>query len=199
MNTPDPEMTLIAPIAEILKELVQGVVTMPAAVSVKSSCHGNLVALQVKTDPDDVRRVIGAKGKHFKALETIVRTLSLMIQREAHLAVDDKGPPAPGVTAQKSFALGKTRDFSHVSKLLERTCAMFASNPNDVSVVSTDMGTTAIFEVKVKADSYAAVYGAPANFEYGPDGATIGAIKNIFDGIGKNHGRVIRIALTKLG
>lgn len=201
MNETVPDSIVASEIAEVLESLVKCVVTQPSSVKVGHSVHGNLIALIVKTDQNDVRRVIGAKGKHFKALQGIVASLAKQVDFEAHLAVDDKGPPPPaGAPAPKIFSLGQynQQGFERVKVLLSKLVSMFLSSPNVFEVISTDIANTTIFEIRVKADEYQAIYGTEVPFDYGNDGHIIGAIKNIFDGIGKNHGRIIRISLNRV-
>ena len=52
--------------------------------------------------------------------------------------------------------------------------------------------------LQLLAADYPALHGSrEVEFDYGMDGNLIGAIKNIFAGIGKDNGRVVRIVITK--
>jgi len=195
MNTA-PETNEIIEIRSILTALVMSIVTHPENVKVESSEHGPLVAFRIRTEQEDVRRVIGTRGKHYKALEGIAASLCKLIDRESHIIVDDKGPP-PNVAPVKGFVYSRvdTQKFDKVQPLLRRVISPFLLNPDSMDIDSSEIGTTTIFVVKVKAEDYPQVYGPEIQFDYGTDGAIIGAIKNIFDGIGKNHGRIIRVVL----
>jgi predicted RNA-binding protein YlqC (UPF0109 family) len=187
-------------IADVLTDLVKAVVRNPDGVKVSHLVRGSLVAYVIKTDQDDVRRVIGSKGKHFRALETLVREATKRLGRESHLAIDEKAPP-PGVAPRKeSVSLGEfnAKRFKDMKDLLSRTIALLVGHKPELS--SDEVGTLSIFEVKVKAADYKAVYGVDAPFDEGriTDGHIIGAIKNFFDGIGKNNGRVIKLTLTQV-
>lgn len=193
------EARAINDVQEILTDIVKSVVTRPDRVSVHSSIHGPLVAFVIKTEQIDVRRVIGSKGKHFKAMETIVQALMRIMDREAHLTVDEKGPP-PVAAHNKPFSLGATRPdgVRNVVDLLRRVIGPFLQIPEAMDVISTNLGTTTILELRVKESDYPLIYGTETVFDYGPDGHLIGSIKNIFDGIGKNNGRIIRITVNRI-
>lgn len=201
MNSPEPELDLAAEIGDLLLQLIKAVVTNPNSVTVKHSSIGPLAVFVIKTHPSDVRKVIGGQGKRIRAFTEIVNSLSRQIGREAQITIDESGNgPNFQVQRSTSFVDAQSKDFSAITGLLTRTVRMFADSPTAVQVIYTaPEGTNiAVFEVKVKPSSYSALYGQPANFDYGPDGSVIGSIKNIFDGIGKNHGRVVRIVMTKL-
>jgi predicted RNA-binding protein YlqC (UPF0109 family) len=198
MKPTEPDQKVIPEVESIVSDLIRAVVRNPDGVKISSLVKGPLVAFVIKVDPDDVRRVIGKQGKHFKAMEVIIAEALRRIGRESHLVVDEKSPPvAP--TSQKAFALGEysSKKFKTVKELLKRLVGLYAADPEKVSVSTTDVGLTTLVEVKVRAEDYPAVYGRDANFEYGPDGHLIGAIKNFFDGVGKNNGRIIRIVLSR--
>lgn len=197
MNTIINDTELVIEISKLLEQLVKAVVQKPEAVKIKHSTHGPLAAFVISTDPGDVRRVIGAKGKHFKALKLIISSLTSLIGREAHIEVEDKGPPI-GESPMRTSAFVKPRDLAPVEKLLNKTISMFLDQPGACTISTTEVGTTMIFEVKVNSEAnHARIYGPLMSFEYGADGAIIGSIKNLFDGIGKNHGRLIRIVLSQ--
>jgi len=174
-------------------------VTYPERVTVQSSIHGPLVAFVIKTEQIDVRRVIGSKGKHFKAMEVITQSLMRLMDREAHLTVDEKGPPSV-MPQNKPFSLGSQRPDSirNVVDLLRRVIGPFLQIPEAMEVIPTNLGTTTILELRVKESDYPLIYGVDTVFDYGPDGNLIGSIKNIFDGIGKNNGRIIRITVNRI-
>lgn len=201
MNTPRTEVDLAAEIGDLLLQLIKAVVTIPNAVTVKHSSIGPLAVFVIKSHPSDVRRIIGGQGKRIRAFTEIVNSLARQIGREAQLTIDEScNGQSFQMQRSSPFADAQTKDFSAITALLTRTVTMFADSPRSVQVIYTaPEGTNiAVFEVKVKMGSYAAIYGQPGNFDYGPDGSTIGSIKNIFDGIGKNHGRVVRIVMTNM-
>jgi predicted RNA-binding protein YlqC (UPF0109 family) len=197
MNAISPDIELVGTLRQTLHELVQAVVTKPQAVTINQSVHGPLVAFMIKPSGDDIPRVIGAKGKHFRALEAIMSNLAKLINREVHLTVDESGPRQQGV-GTKSHAFNTPKDLTTVEALLKKTVSMFLDRPNAGKVIRTDMGTTTIFEIQVDETNFGNLMGPTTQFDYGQDGIIIGSIKNLFDGIGKNHGRLIRVVLSKV-
>lgn len=190
--------TIVAELQGVLTDLVKCAVTKPEAVKVKHSVHGNLVAFFIETEQVDVKRVLGSKGKHFKALESIMRTLAETVERETMLSIKDSGPQPPGSTPPKQFAppVQGAKLFERVPTLLRRIINMYVDT--EASLVVADFGQTAILEIKVKAGEKHLITGPDADFEYGRDGLIIGSVKNIFDGIGKNHGKILKITVTEV-
>mgnify|MGYP002777157298 CR=1 FL=1 len=190
----------VGQIESVLTDLVKCVVNQPDKVSVISSVHGPLIALVVRPEKSDVSRVIGSRGKHFKALDVILKALAKEIGREVHFEVDDKGPPA-GPVGPKLFSYGKfdPEGFAKAKDTFRRLVSMFMEAPNSGEVVVADFGNTTILEVRVNSVDYASLYGTEMTFDYGVDGSVIGSIKNIFDGIGKRYGRVFRVVLVATG
>jgi predicted RNA-binding protein YlqC (UPF0109 family) len=195
---PDPN-SRIDEIADILSDLVKSVVRNPDSVKISHVARGPLVAFAIKTDQDDVRRVIGQRGKHFRALETICKEGCRSIGVEAHIAIDEDGRNIPQPAA-KGFVLGdfSARKFKNVKELLKRSCSLFLDPKSSVAVAETPVANMMILEIKIKKSDYPLLYGRDAAFDYGTDGHIIGAIKNFFDGIGKNNGRIIKIGITQL-
>ena len=198
MNNPESEKS--SAINDLLTDLVKAVVRQPEKVQIQHTIHGNLDAFAVRVDQDDVRRVIGSKGKHFKALQHLILAACQSLGREGYLAVKEDAPVAvlPKPT-ERVFPLERGRPFDPVRGLLGRVVSIFVPNASDFTIADTDMGTGHIFEIKVNAAVHARLLGETAVFEYGPDGANIGAIKNLFDAISKNHGKIVKITLTKRG
>jgi predicted RNA-binding protein YlqC (UPF0109 family) len=99
----------------------------------------------------------------------------------------------------KWFAMGKFNqaNFDDAVLLMRRVLVPFLDHPKELELNVTTMGNTAFIQVTVHSEDYANVYGTDADFSYGRDGNLIGAIKNIFDGIGKNHGRIVRVVLNR--
>lgn len=183
-------------IRDLLTDLVRGVVTKPEEVKISHQLVGSLLAFSIRVNQEDVRRIIGQKGKRFKAFEAIASHLAKAINRECHLVVEED-PEDTSRLAQHRAPFRQRRDEVQMKELLQKTAAMFAKNASDVTVSETVLGPSIIFEIKANAVSYPMIYGPNAMFDYGPDGAVIGSIKNIFDGIAKNHGKVVRITLSK--
>lgn len=197
MKTTEPDP--ISDIEGVITELIRAVVRNPDGVKISHVEQGPLVAYVIKTDQPDVSRVLGKLGKHFKAMEVIVAEALRKIGRESHLVIDEKSPPlAP--QAQKNFQFGayNAKKFKGVKELLKRVALLYVRSPKDVDVITNDVNNTTLVELKINAADYPALYGRDATFEYGTDGHLIGAIKNFFDGIGKNNGRVIRIVVNKV-
>ena len=184
-------------LTDVLAELVKCAVTKPESVKVVSSVHGPLIALLIKTEQHDVKRVLGTKGKHFRALEVIMRTLAAQVNCEIHLKIEDKGPPPP-VTPPPFRALPApevaARLWHRVPALLARIIGMYVHSEPSLDVSEFE-GTT-IIQIKVSQQERHLIWGPEADFDYGRDGIIIGSIKNIFDGIGKNHGKQIRIVVA---
>ena len=60
---------------EIITDLVKNLVNKPDAVTVSRQLVGQLVAVAITPHQEDVRLVVGSKGKHFKALEALLAEL----------------------------------------------------------------------------------------------------------------------------
>ena len=197
-NIPNTEKP-VAEIHAVLTALVRNIVRNPASVSVIRKDVSQLVFFSIKTDQDDVRRVIGARGKHIDALKIIVGTMLKRAGRESHVAMDES-PDAVVRVLKKEGPLGSfnPRQFKDASKLLKSVVVQCVHEPERVEVTSTDAGATSILEIKIKASDFDALRGErEVDFKYGPDGELIGSIKNLFDGIGKNNGRVLELTVTK--
>jgi len=197
MNTPESEIR--SAIHNLAVDLVKAVVKNPSSVVVEHSIHGNLDAFAVRVDPDDVRRVIGSRGKHFKSLQHVIVSACKALGREGFFAVKEDVMVRPVPTLSRVFPLDSGRPFDPVRGLLERVIGVFLSNPKDFSIVDKDFGSGHLFEIKVNSATYPQIMGETIVFDYGPDGANIGMIKNLFDAIGKNHGKLVKIVLTKIG
>jgi predicted RNA-binding protein YlqC (UPF0109 family) len=198
-NNPNTEK-LVAEIHDVTTDLVRSVVRNPDRVNLIRKDVSQLVAFSIKTDQDDVRRVVGARGKHFRALETIVGAMLKRAGRDSHVAIDES-PNAAVSVLKKEGALGgfNARQFKDASKLLKRVVVQCVHEPERVEVTSTDVGATSILEIKIKTSDFDALRGErEVDFDYGPDGDLIGSIKNLFDGIGKNNGRVLKLVVTKI-
>jgi predicted RNA-binding protein YlqC (UPF0109 family) len=183
---------------DILDRLVKGLVQRSKAVRTTTSVHGSFVAIVVKTDQDDVRRVIGKQGKHIKAIQVIAAEAGKRLGIEMHVALDENSPTAPFPT-NSSGGLGSfdAKEFRGVKQLLKDVVSLFVRD--GVTLTATDIGTTCVIEVKIKVSDFPALYGKKAMFDYGTDGHIIGAIKNIFDGLAKNRGRSIKLIVTTVG
>ena len=181
----------------VITDLVESIVGAPDQVAVTGHVVGALVTFSVKTKQDDVRRVIGQKGKHFKAINIIAAEAGRRFGMEAHVAIDEELPASP-VPTVKGFALGgyNEKKFKGVEALLRRVISLFVTY--DVTITTKEIGTTVMAEVRIRAADYPLLYGKNETFDYGTDGHIIGAIKNFFDGVAKNHGRVIRIAVKEI-
>lgn len=198
-NNPNTEK-LITEIHAVMTDLVRNIVRNPASVSVIRKDVSLLTVFSVKTDQDDVRRVIGAKGKHFDALKTIVGAMLKRAGRESHVVMDES-PDAGVRVLKKEGPLGSfnPRKFKDASKLLKSVVVQCVHEPERVEVTSTDFGATSVLEIKIKASDFDALRGdREVDFEYGPDGELIGSIKNLFDGIVKNNGRRLKLTVTKI-
>lgn len=193
------ESESIRELHSLVEALVKAVVKHPDEVKLRNSVHGQLAVFGAEVAQDDVRRVIGAKGKHVKALQVIVKSLCDVINKEGEFAVVEERttPPAPSAGPSRQFPLLAGRDFKPVKALLERTCKAIANSPNDVEVIETPMGQRHIFEIKANASAYHRLFGPTVTYEYGEDGLILGSIKNLFDAIGKNHGKLVMIVMTK--
>jgi predicted RNA-binding protein YlqC (UPF0109 family) len=187
---------LATEVGKIVSGLVKGVVTKPEAVRLETRAVGQILAFKVVPDKADVCRVIGKGGKHFRALESLLSAICRTVDKESHLVVDDKDIAGPGSMA-RPFTLGPKKDFAQVLALLRLTFSPFLDYPDVFAMKAEEMGKTTLIEVTVDTRDYPNIYGKEVTFDYGPDGHIIGAIKNIFDGIGKNYGRIIRLAVTK--
>lgn len=193
------DKTQIAELHENIIELVKGVVRNPDEVSVSRKDFSSLLALTIKAAQDDVRRVLGSRGKHFKALDTICHEAMKSTGLELQLIIDEQpGFQNPNTSERaKSFGRNEREKLQGIDALLQRVVALLVSNPSKLSVTSTEIGSTIILELFVAEEDFPLVYGKPIEFDYGIDGHLIGAIKHYFDSIGKNNGQVVRIVLNK--
>ncbi|HUP23163.1 MAG TPA: KH domain-containing protein [Thermoanaerobaculia bacterium] len=62
--------------AELLEEIVRGLVDRPDQVAVEEEDVGESVVLHVRVDPDEIGRVIGRQGRTVKALRTLLELRS---------------------------------------------------------------------------------------------------------------------------
>jgi predicted RNA-binding protein YlqC (UPF0109 family) len=62
--------------AELLEEIVRGLVDRPDQVAVEEEDIGESVVLHVRVDPDEIGRVIGRQGRTVKALRTLLELRS---------------------------------------------------------------------------------------------------------------------------
>jgi uncharacterized protein len=62
--------------AELLEEIVRGLVDRPDQVAVEEEDLGESVVLHVRVDPDEIGRVIGRQGRTVKALRTLLELRS---------------------------------------------------------------------------------------------------------------------------
>jgi hypothetical protein len=58
--------------AELLGEIVRGLVDAPDQVEIDEEDLGDTVVLRIHVDPDEVGRVIGRQGRTVKALRTLL-------------------------------------------------------------------------------------------------------------------------------
>jgi predicted RNA-binding protein YlqC (UPF0109 family) len=193
------QTTTIATLNELIAGLVHGLVRHPEHVLITHSIHGALVAFVIRTHPEDVRRLVGARGKHLKAITSLAEEFALRHELEAHLVIDEKNPPSqPGSLKTGVFGTSDRMTEESLEKLLFNTVKPFADDTHYLEVTTASVGPTKILEVKIPTQFYLCVYGKASQFDYGVDGHVIGAIKNIFDGISKNQGMLIRITLTRV-
>lgn len=201
MKAPESEPELINETENILTDLVKYVVRNPESVKITSKAVASLVAFVIKVDQADVSRVVGSKGKHFKALQTIAVEVLRTINREAHVAIDEKAQPFDSrFSAPKTFMLGTApvRRQKSIQTLLKRVLELFLPAEAGLELKPLDVENLLVIEVKVKKQFHHLIYGRNAEFEYGIDGHIIGSIKNIFDGVGKNTGKLVKITVTQV-
>jgi predicted RNA-binding protein YlqC (UPF0109 family) len=199
MNTEAPARLneILATLNDAIKSVVK---KSPARANAIMSVHGPLVVFVIRTDPDDARWIFGRQGKHFKALRTLLAQMVARDGMEVDLIFDEKvtAVPPPRPNSAEPFSQPAPKKISKLHELITRMVSMCVDNRDALSIKSTDLNSTVIFEIKVAPADYQNVYGRPITTEDGfPTGATIEAFKNIFDALGKNFGRLIRIVLTK--
>ena len=71
----------------ILKTMIGGLVDVPAGVGVESVCSTQSVIFEVTVDADDVRRVIGRKGRTANAVREILTNLGAKAGLRFHLEI----------------------------------------------------------------------------------------------------------------
>lgn len=189
-------------VTDVLTDIVKSVVKDPAKAGVKSMVHGALVAFVIKVDQEDVRRVVGKQGKHFKAISLLASEAMRLLGSEAHVAIDEKTPPRSELGSLNEVYgfgdYGGVKKFKNLSLLIKRTVAMFCEDKDKVTVKVADIALTSLLDVTVTKADYPNVYGKTIDLDGNPDGHIINAVKNIFDGIGKNNGRVIKIVVRSI-
>lgn len=204
----DPVETELGKIHEVLVELVKQLVKDPDEANVESIHRGALVAYSIKAKKEDRAKVVGSQGRHIRALERIAKEAALRVKVngesvQAHMEIDEqyfvpRGTTAPNMSEDmiKKYGEYKASRFKNVKTTLRKAVSLFV--PGKVTVELTELGSMMIAEVSVSAEDYPLLHGKEEQFYYGPDGAIIGSIKCLFDGIAKNGGRVIKIAVKKI-
>lgn len=186
-----------AEIAEILNDFVRKMVLNPKAVQITTTVRSSFALFTIKTDQADARRVIGSGGRHFMALETIAGALARRISMEARLVLDEQFQPFALPTVKAAWlATSNAEAPCNLKELLTRTLMPFVEDVDAFEVIDTDLGKTTLVEINVTAADYPAIYGAEVMFGYGLDGRLIGSIKNLVDGIGKNHGKLVHVVIS---
>ena len=195
---------MLPEISAIFDGLVKASVQHPEAASARAFLHGDQLTVGIRTAQSDTRRIVGKEGKNIDALKTVLNEMIKGFGLEGNIATHDTGPrPPPSGTRAFSLGAYDHEKFAGLKNLLERTINPFVEDFDSLEVSVDEIGTTAIFEIKVNALDLPKIYGTPILFDHGAsgikktDGHLIGALKRVFDGIGKNQGRVIKITLTQ--
>ena len=179
-------------ITEIAHDLVANLVSNPRAVRITPNMHGPLAAFSIKTEQVDVRRVLGAKGRHFRAISAIVSMLSERVGLESLVTIDEResnnySPSAFITPPPRPY---RADQWLTVTNLLEAILEFVVNDSDALTIKTTDYGLTTVAEVQVSEEDYPLVYGL--------DGEFIEALKSVFGGIAGNHGRAMRIVLTQV-
>ncbi len=180
-------------VADLMAALIKAIVVDPCAVNVDHTDFGKLAVLSVRTAKPDFRRVVGADGRHLRALGVIASAILGRSGIEAHLVLDEENPPtflSPNSSGPKGIHA--------VTALLVRVLKAIVSKPDAIEINAKAFGSSFVLGIRVAACDFAAVYGSRVEaFKYGDDGVVIGSVKNLFDAISKQSGCHLRLALIE--
>jgi len=192
--TVDPKVKRIH---EVLTDLLKSIVKRPDMVNLDLLVKGPLVALSFRVDQPDVPRIIGKQGRRLKSLETLAREALRRDGFEVLVSVDEKTNERFGTPRVHTIGSYNPSGLKDAKSLLEDLLTAMNDGAGKFTVEMSNIGTMMIFEIKATPPAYQAIYGSPVEEEFAVDGHIIRAIKNVFDGIGKTNGRIIRIVLAK--
>jgi len=181
---------------EVVKRLV---VSSPATVKVTNIVIGPSITLSIYADKADRGRILGSQGKRIRALATMTAAWANALGREGGVILDEKTIPAASLTPTRTSTFGiDAKSFDGTKELLKRIVTLLCVDKDEVEIVQQDAGMTSFFEIRVTPEDYPAVFGPreiPSDF--GVDGNVMDALKNIFDGIGKNSGHIAKLVLNQ--
>lgn len=138
-------------IGEAIQKVLRQIVGIPAQLNVSTSLVGTVVLLRIDCNPIDARRVIGGKGAHFRALETIVACAAVAGHVQARLLPLE----SPKVTDRRR---GSERfDFTRRSNwpkaellaIVDEVARLAVSDPEAVEVGCADSECASVITVYV--------------------------------------------------
>lgn len=68
---------------ELLRTLVQPLVSDPEAVNITEVEQGNTIILQLKVAPDDMGKVIGRQGRRAQAIRSVIKARATRLGKRA--------------------------------------------------------------------------------------------------------------------
>ncbi|HEY6539105.1 MAG TPA: KH domain-containing protein [Candidatus Dormibacteraeota bacterium] len=74
---------------ELVRYMVEELVSQPQAVEVGVEQEGHRVTVRVKTAPEDLGKLIGRGGRHIEAIRMVVRAASLRPRDRVYVEVRD--------------------------------------------------------------------------------------------------------------
>lgn len=74
---------------ELVRYMVQQMVSQPDAVEVAVEEDGHRVTVRISTAPDDLGKLIGRGGRHIEAVRMVVRAASLRPRDRVYVEVRD--------------------------------------------------------------------------------------------------------------
>lgn len=83
---------------QLLEYIIPNIVNHPEDVQIEESESGGLVNITIKTNPEDIGRVIGKSGKVIKAIRQIARILAIKQGVRVNIDVLDSGERATEVS-----------------------------------------------------------------------------------------------------
>lgn len=169
----------------ILTDLIQEFVLRPEQIEVRTAVAGHAAFLTVQANPSDVRRIIGAKGAHFRALKEICKAItsktghSVMLN---HLPFEESQPDR-----YPKFKLNRNWPVQKISDLLQRAAKACLLNDDMVAVEAKDLeDPNSLLTVHVAQEE------PSARLE-----AISAALAIIFNAVGSANGRTLHLEFAR--
>jgi len=196
--TPNPKHSQIASeIAEAIHGLVQGLVRHPDNVAVTAVRRGSLIAIVVQAHPADFCRVVGQEGRHFNAMQLVAREAARKVGLDSWVTLDEQTQVTPSATGPTRPRQSQAADGAvALAPILARVLVTVIKDVDSLDIEVTNIGSASIIEVKASEADAADLRGESEERMFEP--TVIDALKNLIDGIAKNHGRTAKLLVTPL-